>query len=143
MSKHKRIEDYQATRPSELDTLWQRWRNGDLAHHATQLNEFAGRQRDAIQAEADGVNDPPALITALQRRVVELGTVHHPSEMRDQMSEIHKHLWYQGEKGEHDRNRVAQDWATRHAGNWRRWRLKEYLFVIDRIAEELARRLRE
>lgn len=138
MSKHKRIEDYEATLPSELDELWQRWRNGGLAQHTAQLKEFAGRQRAAIQADAGGVNDPPVLISALKRRVVELGTVHHRSEMRDQMSEIQKHLWYQGEKGDHDRDRAVQDWATCHASNWRRWRLKEYLFVIDRITKELS-----
>lgn len=143
MSKHKRIEDYEAALPAELETLWRRWQHGDLSSHTSQLKDFADQQRHAIQAEAGGTDELPALITALKRRVVELGTVHHRSEMRDQMSEIQKHLWYQGEKGDHDRDRAVQDWATHHAGNWRQWRLKEYLFVVDQITDELARQLRE
>jgi hypothetical protein len=143
MSKDKHLEIYEATLPAELETLWQCWRQGKLASHASQLKDFAVQQRDAIRTQVGSLTVGTALLTALKLRVVELGTVHHPTEMRDQTGEIHKHLWYQGQKGEHDRHRVVQDWTTAHAGNWRRWRIEEYLFVIDRIAEELTRRLRE
>ena len=142
MSKEKSIEDYEAAQPAELEALWKSWDSGALAHLAEQLKHFAAERREAILARAGGTADPIALIAALKRMVVELGTVHHPSEMRDQAREIHNYIWFHGEKGDYDRDGIAFDWAVRFAGGWRRWRIKQYLFVIERIADELVGQLR-
>ena len=142
MSEIRSTEAYEASQPEELEKLQQRWSSGDLANHASQLLRFAEQQREAILALTEGPNDPQALISAIKRTVVECGTVHHLTEMQAQMREIHDYIWYHGEKGEHDRDRIMHDWATRHAANWRRWRLKEYLFVIDQQAAEILERIR-
>ena len=142
MSEKKSIEDYEAALPAELEALWKSWDGGALAHLAEQLKTFAAERRESILTRAGGTADPIALIAALKRMVVELGTVHHPSEMRAQMGEIHNFIWYHGESGNYNRELIATDWTTRHAGSWRRWRLKEYLFVIDRVADELVTQLK-
>lgn len=137
MNPSKRIDDFEATHPDELETLWEKWRAGSFRHHAELLKDFAQKQRSSIQSFATGRTDAGALIAATKLVVVELGTVHHPTEMRDQMREIHNDIWFHGERGEHVREQIVHDWTTRYATQWRQWRLKEYLFTIDRISEEL------
>jgi len=143
MSDPRSTEAQEATLQAERELLWKRWSSGDLAPHCSQLMAFAEQQGEAILAMANNSTDPQSLVFAAKRMVVEFGTVHHPTEMRDQMREIHDYIWYHGEKGDHDRDRIMQDWTVRHAASWRRWRLKEYLFVIDRIAEEITARIRK
>lgn len=142
MSETRSTEAHEASQQEELEKLQLRWSSGDLAHHASQLMVFAEQQREAILALADGSRDPQTLIFAIKKMVVECGSVHHPTEMQAQLREIHDYIWYHGEKGEFDRDRIARDWASHHAGNWRRWRLKEYLFVIDQQADEILERFR-
>jgi hypothetical protein len=72
--------------------------------------------------------------------IVQVGTVHAQSEMQDQIRAIRDEIWYRGERGDYDRERITQDWATQHANPWRRWRIKEYLYVADRCFNRIVDR---
>ena len=63
-------------------------------------------------------------------------------ELKDQKREIENELWYRGEEGNGNRSGIQLEWTARHAAEWRRWRIKEYLFVADRCACEIAALLR-
>lgn len=132
-----RIEDHEATIQAELDELWRRWNAGELSGHIPHLKRFVTLHRADLVTLSDGRVDSPPVVVAIKRLLIKAGTVHPPVEMRDQLREIHNEIWYHGERGQHDPELVAQDWTTKHARNWRRWRLKEYLFVADRISVEL------
>ena len=56
----------------------------------------------------------------------------------DQIKEIESEIWIQGERGNHDREQIAAEWTQRHARSWREWRIKEYLFAVERMDSRLA-----
>lgn len=120
---------------AELERLWA---NDALRHHHQQVLAFAHEQRAEILQLADGRRESVALAGAARQLIARLRSVHQPSEMRDQVREMHNEIWYCGQRGEYDHPRIKQEWTTRHASSWRRWRIKEYLFLAERCAEEIA-----
>ena len=126
---------------AEIKALESSWANGELSRHVTRLLTFVERNRDDILRLAGGARDGPSLLSTTKRMIVHAGAVHLPSEMRDQVHAIQDEIWIRGERGDYDRRNIAHEWTSRHAANWRRWRLKEYLFVADRCAHDIAARL--
>lgn len=125
----------------ELLALEQRWFEGKLLERIDRLMLFVENHRNEILSHAAAHRDVGALTEAVKTLILHKGSVHMPSELRDQMREIQAELWYRGERGETDHSRIKQEWTDRHASNWRRWRIKEYLFVADHCAAEIAERL--
>jgi hypothetical protein len=123
---------------AETFALELRWYEGRMLPYAEWLMDFAGRHRAEILALAAGSGEPAALVAATKRLIVQRGSLRRAEELHDQIHEIENELWYRGEKGDHDRRRIQQEWTVANACAWRRWRIKEYLFVADRCAEELA-----
>ena len=129
--------------PSEegLAVLWNRWDAGEYAHHVHNLLGFVEEKHEFLRravAESDGSEGCLAAVRAL---LIQLGTVHPKNEMRDQMKAIHDEIWYRGERGEHDRSQIVANWTKLHAASWRRWRIMEYLFVLDREADAVISRV--
>ena len=114
------------------------WNDGKLAHHHEQVLRFVQEQRAEILALAQGQTDAASLAAATQKLIATLRTIHHQSEMHDQMREMHNEIWYCGQRGDYDTKRITREWVARHGSNWRRWRIKEYLFVAGRCAAEIA-----
>ena len=108
-----------------------------LARHQ-RLLAFVREERAEILKLAAGQLDPAALSLATRQLIATLRTVHHQSEMHDQMREIHNEIWFCGERGDHDTRRITRDWVERHGSHWRDWRIKEYLFLAEHCAAELA-----
>ena len=96
------------------------------------------RHRAAIVQRAGPDADAHALLLAAKQHVILAGAVHPRSEMVDQAREIQDEIWIRGERGEYDRQHIAHEWTSRHAANWRRWRLTEYLYVMDRRARDIV-----
>src|SRR5207249_4847810 len=115
----------------ELKALELEWDQGHLVHHVERLLAFVVQQRDDILRLAEGRTDAQTLLHATKRLIVCLGAVHPKSEMLDQIGEMQRELWYCGEKGDYDLVRIKHEWTSKHARNWRRWRLTEYLFTAD------------
>jgi hypothetical protein len=153
----------------EAVTLEIAWARGSLDRHVERLLAFVDRNHDEIVQLAEersraperaSANEPSkpspvnsarpaemhppnaaALLDAVKCVVGRAGAVHLASEMRDQLQVIRDELWIRGERGDYDRAYITEEWTSRHAANWRRWRLKEYAFVIDRIAERVLARI--
>lgn len=132
---------YTPANEAELETLRTRWARGELQDHAVRLLAFIERHRDEINALAGPRVDAPGRLESLKLQIVRLESVCSLSEMQDQTRAIRDEIWYRGEKGDYDRRHIAHEWASRHAAAWRRWRLKEYLFVVDRCAEAMLKHL--
>ena len=122
----------------ERAELERRWLKDELRHRHDQVLAFARAQRVEILQLANGSREPAALAAAARRLIARLRSVHQPSEMRDQVREMHNEIWYCGQRGEYDHPRITQEWTARHASSWRRWRIKEYLFLAERSAGEIA-----
>jgi hypothetical protein len=129
------VEAISAKESVELERLWAA---GRLRHHHDMVLAFAREQCSAILELAAGQRDPAALSGATSRLIATLRTVHHPSEMQAQMREMHNEIWYCGERGDHDHQRIKRDWVACHGQTWRQWRIKEYLFVAGCCAREIA-----
>ena len=125
----------------ELRVLESRWNEGALASRVDCLLFFADRHGDEIQRRVGNVSDETALIRAVQELIIESGSLHVPAEVRDEVKEISNEIWYRGERGEYDRDRIQEEWTLRHAPAWRRWRVKEYPFVAERSGPLIAARL--
>lgn len=121
----------------EQESLQQRWKNGDYARFVVQLRGFTEEKREAIR-EKCAQREANTAVEAAQSLVVQLGTVHFASEMRDQVKAIHDEIWYRGEEGNYDRGGIMEHWTRVHAPAWRRWRTMEYLFVLEQMAEEVT-----
>ncbi len=111
---------------------------GELSHRREQVLAFVRAQRAEILALAEGNRDPAVLSAATRRLIAQLRSIHQPSEMHDQVREMHNEIWYCGQRGEYDHPRIKQDWTVAHAASWRRWRIKEYLFLAETSASEIA-----
>jgi len=109
---------------------------GQLQGICDHLTEFADRHRGEVFKVA-GSQEPKALIEGLKTLIHQRGSIHLPSEMADQIREINNEIWYRGEKGDFDRSKIKEEWAMKYAGAWRSWRVKEILFVCDKISDRL------
>lgn len=132
---------YLPANDAERRTLEKSWEHGDLHAHAVRLVEFIDRHRLAILALAGADAAAAVKLQTIKRQIVSLESVCSLSEMHDQTRAIQDEIWYRGERGEYDRRNIAHEWASRHAAAWRRWRLKEYLFVVDQCAEAMISHL--
>jgi len=129
------VESLSAEERAELE---RRWSKDELHHRHEQVLAFARAQSAEILQLSNGHRDPAALAAAARLLIARLRSVHQPSEMRDQVREMHNEIWYCGQRGDYDHPRIKQDWTVRHAAGWRRWRIKEYLFLAERCASEIA-----
>jgi hypothetical protein len=135
------LSDIEPANEGERIALELTWARGALDRYLERLLRFVERNRDEIQLLA-GSDEPVALAEAAKRVVARAGHVDLSSEMRDQVQRICDEIWIRGERGDYDRAHITQEWTSKHAANWRRWRIKEYVFVIDRHAEEIVARVR-
>jgi hypothetical protein len=115
-----------------------RWYEGKMFRYVDLLTGFAARHRSEILCEAGEARDPAALCEATKRFILQVGYVHMPSELTDQKIEMANECWYRGQEGRHDRADIMITWAHSHGRTWREWRLREYLFVVDRCSDKIA-----
>lgn len=132
--------EYHPANAAEREALERELANGHLDPHRVRLEEFCDRLHGQIAERAGSSAGAPDLLRACQVLIVEFGGVHPPSELQDQLRAIHDEIWFRGERGEYDRERIVQDWICRHAANWRRWRLKQYFFTLARFGPALVER---
>lgn len=134
--------DYEDLTEAERFALELRWYDGSMLPYFEWLMVLIAERRAEIVQRANGSSEPAALIAATKRVIAECGSLHMAAEMKAQREEIEKEVWCQGQKGWHDRAKIKQEWAQRYGAEWRRWRVREYLFVVDRCAERIVEVLR-
>ncbi len=140
MSTQGNSTEFEIANEAEEAALEREWAGQRLARLREPLLGFVDRHRGEILGRAQG-NDMIALLQVTLQLIRELRSVDLRSENRDQLHEIEKEVWYRGEEGNHDVRAIQADWARRYGPGWRRWRMLQYLFVTDRIAPDLIRRL--
>jgi hypothetical protein len=129
--------DYTPTQ-EELKTLNTEWAAGKLSGISTHLLEFVERHRAEILELAHQSYSPEELISAVRQWVRQRGFIHLPLDMADQIREISNEIWYHGERGDFNRAKIQEEWTVKHAQTWRKWRVKQILYVIDRRASDVA-----
>jgi hypothetical protein len=122
----------------ELKTLNAEWEAGKLAGISAHLLEFVDRHRDEILAMANFSYSPEDLLAAVRQCVRLRGFIHLPLDMADQIREISNEIWYHGERGDFNRAKIQEEWTVKHALTWRKWRVKQILYVVDRRASDVA-----
>jgi len=135
------VIDIHSLNEAELQALENYWRCGQLQSRSDSIVNFVECHRDEIIQLAGASRDPDALIAATQRLICEYRSLDLSSELHDQRHEIDNEIWYRGEKGDYDRDRIQREWAEKHARNWRRWRIIEYLFVTCHVADVVVARI--
>ena len=69
------------------------------------------------------------------------GTCNARRDIQEQVGEIEKEVWYEGERERHPvqeerREEIARTWASQHASQWREWRLFQLLYVWEKKADQ-------
>lgn len=122
----------------ELKTLNAEWEAGKLTGISAHILEFVERHRNDILVLAHNSYAPEELLTAVRLCVRQRGFIHLPLDMADQIREISNEIWYHGERGDFNRAKIQEEWTVKHAQTWRKWRVKQILYVIDRRASDIA-----
>ncbi|EDY82191.1 hypothetical protein VDG1235_1811 [Verrucomicrobiia bacterium DG1235] len=123
---------------TERRTLEQLWHAGHLQRHLDALERFYRAKRQEIQDLLANRQDTDSLVEIAKQLVIKNGIVDRIAETVDQIEAIESEIWIQGERGNYDRDRIAAEWASRHAAEWREWRIKEYLYATERMQDRLA-----
>jgi hypothetical protein len=127
--------------PEEQQVLEIRWYEGKMLPYVEWIHEFAEKHRGEILRISGPGATPDQLVAIVKDLIAQRGTMHLAAELKDQMREMEKELWYRGELDPRARAEIKQEWTVRHAAAWRRWRIQEYLFVVGLCREELAAQL--
>jgi hypothetical protein len=130
--------EVEPTTQDELKALNGEWEAGKLSGLSAHLLEFIERHRQEILEHARNSYSPEELLNAARQIVRQRGFIHLPSDMADQIREISNEIWYHGERGDFNRAKIQEEWTVKHAQTWRKWRVKQILYVIDRRASDVA-----
>jgi hypothetical protein len=110
---------------------------GELDHVQKYLFSFVTEHRDEIRQIAHESQDKEALVNATRTLIEKRGSVHLPSEMAEQIKEINREIWYQGEKGNQDKSQISEEWNQQYSLKWREGRKIELLFLINKNRESI------
>lgn len=119
------------TAQEEVAQLEVEFRNGQLDRLAPSISLFAKAQFEQLPPESKEKHNIGTILTTVKQGIVQARSIDCRNEMTDQMKAINDEIWFCGERGEYDRNQIAINWTAQHAENWRRWRIKEYLYLVD------------
>jgi len=122
---------------AERQKLEQLWREGRLQKHLESLEAFYRAKRKDFLQRIQACREPGQLLSIARQLVVECGVVDPIAEAADQIREIESEIWIQCEHSKQERERIACEWASRYAVQWRQWRIKEYLFALERMQDRL------
>lgn len=139
---NRKPDEIESLTPEEQQALEIRWYEGKMLPYVEWIHEFAEKHRAEILRLAGPGATPDQLVATVKGLIAQRGTMHLAAELKDQMREMEKELWYRGELDPRARAEIKQQWTERHAAAWRRWRIQEYLFVVGLCREELAAQLR-
>jgi hypothetical protein len=114
--------------------LEQKWQQGVMRVHVSHVLDFVATHRDEILLTAGGVPSAAALLDAVQKVIDAHRTIDIRAELARQREKIAEHIWLSGERGEQDRERLADQWIEIYAKEWREWLVKKYLFTAERYS---------
>ncbi len=131
----------------ELD---RKFADGDLSGLRRDLLNFIGRHAAQIREVAaelpEGIDLETGLIETARTFVEDHGVLQPARELAQQIQEINKEIWYQGEKepvGGADRRRISEEWTEKYSGQWRSARVQEISYVFDRSENAILELLKK
>lgn len=136
-SRLSQVRSYEPSEESERAALEQLWAAGRLQARLESLECFYRKSRQTFSSLVESNPDGGRIVEVAKLLVVDSVVVDCRAEATDQVREIEREIWIQGERGNHDRDRIASEWASHHAQSWRLWRIKEYLFAVERMESRL------
>ena len=124
---------------TEIQQLEEEFLAGTLAPIQRDLEAFLRTNRDKIlefkrrQVDVLGPN-PDAAALAVKWYILEVKCINPVEEIRSELGEIEREIWYEGERQKRtaDRLEVAREWCRRHAPGWRDHRVMTIIFVFER-----------
>lgn len=128
------------------DEVEKKWRNGELTQVESRLIDFIRRHAQILVEVAKDETPNPGTeeyLDAIRILILSKGTIHPPSEMADIIREINNEIWYQGERGERDAQKILELWEQKYAFQWREARLFEAFVVLEHIAPNAIKILLE
>jgi hypothetical protein len=137
-SRKEPAQEIEPATQAELKTLNTEWEAGKLSGISGHLLEFIDRHRAEILTLSKNSYAPEDLLEATRQVVRQRGFIHLPTDMADQIREISNEIWYHGERGDFNRAKIQEEWTVKHAQTWRKWRVKEILYVVDRRASDVV-----
>ena len=137
-NSHAIIEEHLQPQACERHYLDELWHSGRLQRHLDALERFYRKKRHELRELLKTSTDSAELVEKAKYLVIENGIVDQLTETLDQIKEIESEIWIQGERGNYDRQKIAEEWTVRYASSWREWRLKEYLYAVERMESQLA-----
>lgn len=123
------------TAEDEVAQLDEEFKSGQLDRLTPSIATFVKAQRKHLSTTSENVSSLKEVLTTLKHQIIQVRSIDSRNEMNDQIKAINDEIWFRGERGEYDRSKIATDWACNHAANWRRWRIKEYLYLVDRRSD--------
>ncbi|MBI5367765.1 MAG: hypothetical protein HZA54_12065 [Planctomycetes bacterium] len=78
---------------------------------------------------------------AIKWYIMQIRTINPVDEIKTQLDEIEREIFYQAEKQGPglDRGGIAKEWCRRHAPGWRDHRVLAIIFVLDRNKDHYIR----
>ncbi|MBK1879217.1 hypothetical protein [Pelagicoccus mobilis] len=130
-------QDLSRPPPEERERLQRLWDSGKLQQHAKALERFYRKKHQELRQLLSSTYEDDDLIEAAKILVIQNKIVDQIAEGLDQLKAMESEIWIQGEQGNHDRAQIALEWTERHAAAWREWRIKEYLYTVERMEQSL------
>jgi hypothetical protein len=122
----------------ELKEIQQKYERGELDHIKKDLEKFIIAHKHEIKKYKEKLKKYPSLASindeiALKLYILQHRTINPPREMQEQLEEIKKETWIEGEKTKKtpDEEKVAIEWAKKYAPGWRCHRVTTIIFVFE------------
>lgn len=122
----------------EWREMHERWDAGRMRGFVALLPSFIARHRDEILSLARNPKDPEDIITAVKMVMIDRGSLDFRDEMKTQTKKIRDHVWISRERADRDPKTLEEEWIAHYAVRWRVWRMKKYVFVANRCADEVV-----
>ncbi|MFA5793623.1 MAG: hypothetical protein WC980_00935 [Candidatus Brocadiia bacterium] len=123
---------------SEIKNIAQDYCSGKYRELEKDLESFIKQNKEGIKKFKTSVLPElriPNLTEelAIKMYIVKAKSINHLTEIKTELDEIEKEIWYTGEKNKKPANRdeVAKEWCKKHAPGWRdRW-VMAALYVFE------------
>ncbi|MBI3270078.1 MAG: hypothetical protein HYZ53_13720 [Planctomycetes bacterium] len=134
----------------EFKNLDRDYRNGRFRAIEVDLENFIRKNRENIRRFQEEnlrklKSASPSDALAIKWYIMQIQTINPVDEIKSQLDEIEKEIWYQAQQHGPglDRSRVAKEWCRRHAPGWRDHRVLAIIYVLDRNVDRYVQILRE
>ncbi|MBI4834264.1 MAG: hypothetical protein HY811_05550 [Planctomycetes bacterium] len=130
---------------TEIEKLEQEYCAGKFKILESELTEFIKTHKESIKQLKDdelgnikGIQASDEL--AIKLFILKSRSINPTKEIKIELDEIEKEVWYQGEKrqGQIDRNKIAEEWCKKHAAGWRDNWILGALLVFERDKQKFV-----